>query len=100
MGAKIVFNGAYGGYGIPDEVGKKYNEIAGTNYKSTWDMEDIPRHDKLLVQLVEEYFASGGETDLLITEIKGNRYRIEEYDGWESVVEPDDIDWIEVDQDA
>jgi hypothetical protein len=61
-------------------------------------MEEIPRHDKLLVQLVEEFLQSDkkDQTDLAILEIDSNRYLINEYDGWESVVEPNDIDWIEV----
>jgi hypothetical protein len=61
-------------------------------------MEEIPRHDKLLVQLVEEFLQSDkkDQTDLAILEIDSNRYIINEYDGWESVVEPNDIDWIEV----
>jgi hypothetical protein len=95
MSTKIVYNSNYGGYCIPDEVRIKYNELANTSYESAWDMDTIPRHDKLLVQLVEEYIASHG-SDLAILEIDGNRYMINEYDGWESVIEPIDIDWIEV----
>jgi hypothetical protein len=98
MRTKVVYNGDYGGYSIPEEVRIKYNEIAGTNYKNFWNMEEIPRHDKLLVQLVEEFLQSDkkDQTDLAILEIDSNRYIINEYDGWESVVEPNDIDWIEV----
>jgi hypothetical protein len=98
MRTKVVYNGDYGGYSIPEEVRIKYNEIAGTNYENFWNMEEIPRHDKLLVQLVEEFLQSDkkDQTDLAILEIDSNRYLINEYDGWESVVEPNDIDWIEV----
>ena len=90
---KVVYNGAYGGYIIPDEVCKKYNEIEGTCYDSAWDMDIVPRHDKLLVELVEEYIKSH-DTDLRVYVLKSNRYRIDEYDGWESVMEPHDDMWI------
>jgi hypothetical protein len=97
MGIKVVYNANYGGYGIPDEVRIRYNEIAKTNYESFWDMDDVPRHDKLLVQLVEEYLQEH-YSDLSIFEIEGNRYRIDEYDGAETVVEPKDDFWIVVNE--
>ena len=61
-------------------------------------LQDIPRHHPLLVQCVEELGkeASGPCSDLAIYEISGNRYRIEEYDGNESVVEPWDDNYITV----
>ncbi|NDB59294.1 hypothetical protein EB001_12725 [bacterium] len=97
MGVKVVYNANYGGYGIPDEVRIRYNEITKTNYESSWDMDDVPRHDKLLVRLVEEYL-QGHDSDLSICEIEGNRYRIDEYDGAETVIEPKDDFWIFVNE--
>ena len=90
---KVVYNGDYGGFSIPEKVCERYNEIAGTNYINGWDMCDIPRHDPLLVQLVEEYIKNH-KSDLRISEITGDRYRIDEYDGWESVIEPNDQEWV------
>lgn len=95
MGTKVVYNANYGGYFIPQEVLKKYNELANTNHTSQF-IDSIPRHDKLYVQLIEEYKKTNN-TSLDIFEIRGNRYMIQEYDGFESVIEPNDIDWIEVD---
>ena len=60
---------------------------------------DIDRHDPILVQVVEELGrekANANMSKLKLYTLKGDRYRIEEYDGWEKVVEPDDIRWIVV----
>lgn len=55
----------------------------------------LVRHDPILVQVVEELDeeASGYCAHLKVAEIQGNRYRIDEYDGWESIIEDYD-DWI------
>ena len=54
------------------------------------------RHDPELVKTVEDLGskANGSHAHLKIKEIKGDRYVINEYDGCERVVEPDDINWI------
>jgi len=66
-------------------------------YKSQrLDARAIPRHDSALVQVVEELGdkASGPFADLKIAVVPdGGRYRIEEYDGRESIEQPDDIEW-------
>ena len=46
-----------------------------------------------------EYKASGKECDLFITSIEGDLYKIDEYDGLETVIEPGDISWIEIEGD-
>ena len=54
------------------------------------------RHDPELVKTVEDLGSEANGTSALlkIKEIKGDRYVINEYDGCERVVEPDDINWI------
>lgn len=57
---------------------------------------DIERDDPVLVQVVEELGdgASGRYADLSIAELPaGTLYRIEEYDGMESVMTQDDYEW-------
>lgn len=56
---------------------------------------DIERHDPVLVAVVERLgrAASGRCADLKIAEIESNTYRIDEYDGNESVETPSDIEW-------
>ncbi len=60
--------------------------------------EDLPRHDKDLVAVVEELGdkANGYCADLKVVEINSNLYRIDAYDGAESVETPEDIDWIKL----
>lgn len=62
---------------------------------SAYDLEE-DRTDPALVQVVEELgdAASGQFSRLLIAELpKGTKYRIDEYDGNESVMTNDDYDW-------
>jgi hypothetical protein len=56
----------------------------------------IERTDPALVQAVEDLgdAANGDWAELRITEVRaGTRYRIDEYDGLESVMTIDDYDW-------
>jgi hypothetical protein len=105
--AKVVYNTCYGGFGLSDAAIQRYADLKGiaihkrpTGYadRSYWaytetdeyfDRDDIVRHDRALVQVVEELGeqASGDAADLCIREIPdGARYRVEEYDGTEWVV--------------
>lgn len=57
---------------------------------------DIPRHDPILVDIVEELKeeANGECAKLVVVEIATPMYRIEDYDGMESIHTPEDNDWI------
>lgn len=60
------------------------------------DVGKIPRADSALVQVVEELgeAASGRFAKLQIAEVpKGERYRIDEYDGFESVETVSSYEW-------
>jgi hypothetical protein len=63
--------------------------------KHTWQENHVDRHDPVLVQVVEELGdkANGKHAKLAIEEVYGS-YRIDEYDGNESVMTSDDYDWI------
>lgn len=63
--------------------------------EQTWYDRNVSRHDPILVQVVEELGdkASGHCAKLAIAEVSGP-YRIDEYDGSESVKQPDGYDWI------
>jgi hypothetical protein len=61
-----------------------------------FSMYDIDRTDPALVQVVEELggAADGNFAALYIVELEpGTRYRIDEYDGTESVMTIDDYEW-------
>ena len=69
-----------------------YNEAYSAQ---SWYYGDVDRHDPVLVQVVEELKdkANGMCAKLRIDEVSGP-YRIDEYDGFESVETPDTYDWI------
>jgi len=63
--------------------------------KQTWHYRDVDRHDPVLVQVVEELGdkANGMCAQLAIAEVDDS-YRIDEYDGFESVETADSYAWI------
>jgi len=75
MDARIAYNKAYS--------------------KQTWYHNTVDRHDTVLVQVVEELGkkANGSFANLQIEEVDGP-YRIDEYDGNESVQTAGSYDWI------
>jgi hypothetical protein len=113
---KIVYNACYGGFGLSHKAIRRYAELAGytvqevvyegmqdrtyldiidKNGEQMWD-SDIKRDDPFLVQVVEELGkeASHDGADLRIEDLpSGTKYRIEEYDGYETIETIDDIRW-------
>lgn len=113
---KVVINSCYGGFSLSREAvllaremtsdprwyracikGDKYDdgEICSYDYGYVY----VPRHDPILVRVVEELGekASGQTAKLVVERISSNKYRIEEYDGFETVITPDtNFDWIEI----
>jgi hypothetical protein len=63
--------------------------------EQTWYNRNVDRHDPVLVQVVEELGekAGGNFANLQIEEVYGS-YRIDEYDGFESVETTDSYNWI------
>lgn len=118
MMTKIVYNACFGGFGLSEAAIIRYAEIKGIklfiergssewstiyytepvgtkNRKCLYD-KDIPRADPALVQVVEELGdkANGRCANLSIEEVpSGISYRIDEYDGSESVQTKDSYDW-------
>lgn len=97
MANKVVYNACYGGFGLSDEAKSRYAELTGCSAEDICEY-NMSRHDTTLVQVVEELgdAASGFCGNLQITEIEGSLYRIDEYDGNESVQTPDDIEWVQI----
>ena len=93
---KIVYNACYGGFGLSDEAEIRYRELTDNINNEDFDVYDIDRADPILVQVVEELGEKSGSwsADLMIEEVSaGTKYRIDEYDGLESVMTPDDYTW-------
>lgn len=123
---KVVYNCWYGGFGMSEKAVHRYAELKGfkvypedgtlwlKNYYLTppeersdtptlsgeeFNIQGIPRHDPVLIQVVEELGseASARSASLAIREIpKGSRYWIDEYDGNERVKLDTEFDWVQV----
>tara|TARA_Y100000034_G_scaffold82626_1_gene98979 strand:- start:2966 stop:3331 length:366 start_codon:yes stop_codon:yes gene_type:complete len=107
---KVVYNNCYGGFSISEECIRFLADRGNEECIALVDNRDwhrgaslydsvLPRHDALLVIAVETLGserASGRSANLAVHTLKGDRYYIDEYDGSEAVIEPDDINWIEV----
>lgn len=94
---KVVINICYGGYGLSGEAQTWLRERGREDLCDY----DAPRHDPTLIECVETLGdrASGYCADLAVVEIKGSRYRIEEYDGLEHVITPfDEVGWIDIEE--
>ncbi len=113
---KIVYNACYGGFGLSDEAILRYAELKGIAvypekvhfFTMYWTVPngkdndsclreyDIERDDPILVQVVEELGekANGRYAKLQIEEIEaGTLYRIDEYDGNESIMTQAEHSW-------
>lgn len=105
---KVVYNDCFGGFSLSKKAVQKLADMGMEKavqalaehhhgfLRDSYYIWDLERHDPRLVQVVEELGGeAGGEcASLAIATIEGNRYRIDEYDGNESVQEPNDItDW-------
>lgn len=92
---EIVLNGCYGGFGISKAAKKWLSERGMTKEK----IEEIDRHwptnearmDPLLIECVKTLGkkANGDHADLQIKTFRGNKIRIDEYDGIESLTTPE-----------
>lgn len=96
--AKVVYNADYGGFGLSDAAVARYIELKGfvLNREEYLEKYSIPRHDSCLVQVVEEL---GKDVDTAYSKLRirevpdGSRYRIHEYDGFESVILESEEEW-------
>jgi|10_taG_2_1085330.scaffolds.fasta_scaffold10240_2 hypothetical protein len=96
---QVVLNGCCGGFSLSREACEALQAL-GVDVDSDYDgdgyLYDVPRHDPRLVQVVQNlgfHRASGSTACLYVETIPGNRYRIEEYDGRETLHTPEDIRW-------
>jgi hypothetical protein len=96
---KIVINCCYGGFGLSEEGLKMYKKLKGLPENSNLYDDEIPRYDKDLVKVVEILGekADSNYAKLEIVTIKGIKYNINEYDGFESIITPDIMVWDIID---
>jgi len=97
---KVVYNPCFGGFSISEKAINWFAEkgIKIDRYLGLGDLgqEIMPRHHPLLVQCVEELGdeANGEYAEISIYKVD-SLYIINEYDGYESICEPKDINWID-----
>lgn len=92
---KVVYNACYGGFSLSEGAIARYKEIKGS-VPDNFYPRDIERDDPALVQVVEELGskANGHCAALQIEDVpKGTEWRIDEYDGNESVATKDSYEW-------
>lgn len=90
---KIAYNADFGGFGLSVAAVARGCELSDD---PTWSHYGLPRHDPVLVQVIEELgeAASSEHSDVCLREVPaGTRYFIEEYDGSERVRTVDNIEW-------
>lgn len=90
--SKVVINVCYGGFGLSEEARNRYSELTGKDI----DTFEVERDDPILVQVVEELGSNSFDfgAKLKVVEVPaGQLYRIDEYDGFESIETRDSIDW-------
>lgn len=119
--AKVAYNACFGGFRLSNEAMLRLAELKGLSVypedyycitlfylepkdKANPDKErpfldetKLPRHDPELVQVVQEMGkkASGQCANIKLEKVpSGTLYRIDEYDGNESVCTRDDYEWI------
>ena len=111
---EVVINTCYGGFSLSKEAIELYLKLKNittypttdewgdvmywTNQKQTKAFSDlrIERHDPILVSVVKQLGdkANGSCADLEIVEVQG-RYRIDEYDGRETIEEENSYEeWL------
>jgi hypothetical protein len=111
---KVVYNACYGGFGLSDAAKELYLKYSGVSYTSKEDefssltgktfyvdgeyisLHEIGRADPILIRVIEELgeAANVSYSQLTIVDVpEGERYRIDEYDGSESVMTVSDYNW-------
>lgn len=97
---KVVINRCYGGFSLSKELGDILIEKYGIGQQCRfgyWLPDDIERHDKRLISAIEDLGldkSSGMCSKLSIETIHCAMYRIDEYDGMETLCTPDNQEWI------
>ncbi len=118
---KVAYNGCFGGFSLSTKAvlrgreisgnpkwadvvlpGEAYDDGSGVRASNALSSDshhidyEHPRHDPVLVQVIEEMGdeANGTYASLAIEDVSGP-YRIDEYDGNERVMTAADYEWID-----
>lgn len=97
---KIAYNTCYGGFDLSEKAKMLYRELTRMKEDDYLDVDDIPRHDPVLISVIETLGseANGPYARILICPINTSAYRISEYDGAERVITPADENYIVIEE--
>ena len=87
---EIVISQRYGGFGLSEQAKELYKELSNKEFDN-----GVERYDKHLVQVVKTLGQDANDrfSDLKVLKFKGCKYRITDYDGFETLETPDSIPW-------
>lgn len=97
---KVAYNTCYGGFSLSEKAKMLYRELTGMSEDDYLDVHDIPRHDPVLISVIEKLGseANGTYARIAIRPINTSAYRISEYDGAERVITPADENYIVIEE--
>lgn len=97
---KIAYNTCYGGFSLSEKAKMLYRELTGMKEDDYLDVDDIPRHDPVLISVIETLGseANGPYAQIAIRPINTSAYRISEYDGVEKVITIDEEKYIYIEE--
>ena len=93
---KIVYNACYGGFGLSTQAIARYCQLKNMDVPRYFHDSELSRTDPALIQVIEEL---GDDANCSCAKLRfhelepGTLYRIEEYDGLETVVTQDHYGW-------
>lgn len=97
---KVAYNTCYGGFSLSEKAKMLYRELTGMKEDAYLDEDDLPRHDPVLISVIEKLGteANGSFADIAIRTINSSAYRISDYDGIERVLTPYDEKYIYIEE--
>lgn len=94
---KVAYNACYGGFSLSREASEYLRDVYGVDINPNFGfLSDIERHDPRLIETIENFGddVSGSCAEIKIKVITSPIYRIDEYDGRETIETPDTLDWV------
>lgn len=97
---KVAYNTCYGGFSLSRKAELLYRELTGMKEDDYLDVDDLARHDPVLIKVIETLGseANGCNARIAIRTINSSAYRILEYDGAERVITPADENYILIEE--
>ena len=106
--SKVAINKCYGGFSISKECAKWIENKYGIDLSKEYDYGayyfDEKRHAKELIDAIEtlgSMVCSGGCAKIALEDCSSGLYQIEDYDGYETLITPDDErEWIKIEEEV